>query len=160
MTTNSPDDLAARLDDSLPPGRVSLDATTRDPAIRAAVELARDSRPVLSAAARARIQAQVLAQADHVFARRAVVRRRMFLVAGRAAAAVLIIFLAALLVTTTFRHTPQRPAPLADQAQSSPVFVAPSAPDTAVFIPQDGVSGSLVEIGAGSTSIFIQPLNP
>jgi hypothetical protein len=160
MTMNSPDDLAARLDDSLPPGRVSLDVTTSDPALRAAVELARDPRPVLSTVTRARIQAQVLAQADHVFARRAVVRRRMFFVARRAAAAVLIIFLAALLVTTTSRHTPQRPAPVADQVQPSDLIMASSAPDTAVFIPQDGVSASLVEIGAGSTSIFIQPLNP
>jgi hypothetical protein len=157
---NSPDDLAARLDDSLPPGRVDLDDSAPDPAIRAAVELARDPRPVLSAVTRVRIQAQVLAQADHVFARRAVGRRRMFFAARWAAAVVLIVALAALLVTTTSRHTPQHPAPLADRAQSSPVIMAPSAPDTAVFIPQDSVSATVVEIGAGSTSIFIQPLNP
>jgi hypothetical protein len=157
---NSPDDLAARLDGSVPPGRADLDVTTSDPALRAAVELARDPRPALSAATRARIQAQMLAQADHVFARRAVARRRMFFVAYRAAAVVLIVFLAAFLVTTFTGESPQRSAPVTDQAQPGHVIMAPSAPDTAVFIPQDGVSAALVEIGAGSTSIFIQPLNP
>ena len=157
---NSPDDLAARLDDSLPPGRADLDDTTRQPAIRAAVKLARDSRPALSVATRSRIEAQVLAQADHVFTQRAVVRRRTFFVARRAAAAVLIVVLAAVLVTTFTGHSAQRPAPAADQAQPDRVVMAPSASDSAVFIPQDGVSASLVEIGAGSTSIFIQPLTP
>ena len=160
MTMNSPDDLAARLDDRLPPGRADLDDAARDPAIRAAVELARDPRPVLSAATRTRIQAQVLAQADHVFTRRAVVRHRTFFVARRAAAAVLIVLLAAFLVTTFTGHSAQRPAPVADQAQPNSLVMAPSAPDSAVFIPQDGVSASLVEIGAGSTSLFVQPLTP
>jgi hypothetical protein len=159
---NSPEELAARLDDSLPSGRVDLDTTTTDPALRAAVELARDPRPVLTATARARIQGHVLAQADHVFTRRAAVRRRMFFIARRAAAALLMVFLAAFLVTTFTSETSQHPAPIADQAQTSQVILAPSAPDTAVFIPQDAISpaASLTEIGAGSTSIIIQPLTP
>jgi hypothetical protein len=159
---NSPEELAARLDDSLPPGRVDLDTTTPDPALRAAVELARDARPVLDTAARARIQAQVLAQADHVFTRRAAVRRQTFFIARRAAATLLIVFLAAFLVTTFTDETSQHPTPIADQSQTSHVLMAPSAPDTAVFIPQDAISpaASLTEIGAGSTSIIIQPLTP
>jgi hypothetical protein len=137
-----------------------LDDNTSQPAIRAAVELARDSRPVLSAAARSRIQAQVLAQADRVYAPRAVMRRRAFFVARRAAAALVIVFLAAFLVTTFTHDAAPRPAPIADQAQPGPVVMAPSAPDSAVFIPQDGITASLTEIGAGSTSIFVQPLTP
>jgi hypothetical protein len=157
---NSPDDLAARLDDSLPPGRADLDDNTSHPAVRAAVELARDSRPVLSAAARSRIQAQVLARADHVFAPRTVARRWVFFVARWAAAALLIVVLAAFLVAAFTGDSLQRPAPIADQAESDQVFMASSAPDSVVFIPQDGVSTALTEIGAGSTSIFVQPLTP
>jgi hypothetical protein len=157
---NSPDDLATWLDDSLPPGRADLDDNTNHPAIRAAVELARDSRPVLSTAARSRIEAQVLAQADHVFARRTATRRRVYFVGRRAAAALLIVVLAAFLVATFTHDSSHRPMSIADQAQPGPGITAPSAPDSVVFIPQDGVSTSLTQIGAGSTSIFVQPLTP
>ncbi len=160
MTTNSPEDLAARLDEILPPGRADLDNAPRDPALRAALELARDSRPVLSAAARAHIQAQMLAQADHVFTRpRTSPMRRLFTLRW-AAAIIVTVVLAAFLVTTLTGDTSHHPAPVADQAHTSGLIVAPSAPDTALFIPQDALSTSLTEIGTGSTSIFIQPLTP
>jgi hypothetical protein len=163
MTTNptKAHDLAARLDDVLPPGSDQIhDAPDDDPAIHAAIWLARAPRPVLTAAARDRIEAWVLTGANRVFAP----RRTVWLMRGLAAACVLIVALAALWVALSPGDTanPSHHAPaLADQAESGP-WIAPSSPDTVLIILSDAVAppALLTEIGGGATSLFIFPAAP
>jgi hypothetical protein len=161
--SRQPDELAARLDKVLPPGSADIDeSTAAGPAIQAAVRLAHDPRPALSAESRARIEAQILAHAAG--ARRPVVTRVIGWGRWAAAACLMVAVLAAVLVFSSSGGPSHPAAPTVDQAQFSVPdgLYAPSSPDTVVYIPQDTISPviPLTEIGAGSTSIFIVPETP
>jgi hypothetical protein len=80
-----------------------------------------------------------------------------------AAACLMVALLAAILAVTSSDSSSDHAARLVDQGQTSaPGVLAPSSPDTSVYIPQDVISSpaALTELGGGSTSIFILPAAP
>jgi hypothetical protein len=149
--------LAARLDEVLPPGTYDIFDTPMDePEIQVAVRIARAPRPVIASDTRRTIEHQMRARADTVFGVPARFSwRRGGL--GRWAAACLLMVMVAAAVLIAFDGTQDDRLPPSENVVH--VQTVPSSPHTSVYIPDDAIvsPARLTVTGGGSSSLFISP---
>ncbi len=153
--------LAARLDEVLPPGSYDVfDSPGDPPEIQAAVRIARAPRPVLTGESRRAIETQMRARADVVFGAPArfvgLPRFGGPRIARWAVACLLIVVVGAVLVIALSGLQDDR-SPQTDDAGR--VLNVPSSPHTSVYIPDDAIlaPARLTVTGSGSSSLFIVP---
>jgi hypothetical protein len=151
--------LAARLDEVLPPGSQDIfESSTDAPEIHAAVRLARATRPVLTGESRRAIEHRMRARANAVFGAPTRLRglNGSLRLARWAAACLLIAMVGVVLAVALSGSGADRSSPPDDVAG---MLHAPSSPHTSVVIPDDAVlaPARLTVTGSGSSSLFIIP---